>query len=601
MSLKNRLILTFLAIGFIPLILTAVVAYYSSSTSLKSTIGHNEATTASLLLKSLEANIEDNAAKLKTWSGFESFITASEIAEDDGDRTVHATLANLKKNYNANYDIHLYAFDDGDFTRIAVSDDKLLKQPIPKNLTKFANDFAKNKTKFALMPTNKKSKANETIFEVDMFSAVISDDELVGVLAWEYPFVLGAEQTSSKFVSLINSKGELLAVPGFFNSAEQSDALATLKNAGLTNYVNDNAENGYFMLSAGTDYLTGFSSLKNKLVGDTWSLLIFVDKDIALSDVTDMTMLFLLIFLISTVAILFMGIRSAKNIAEPLEIISAFMDKLVSTNDLTLSMDIKSGGRFDEVNRNFNNFIVNLANIVGKVKASVVDTGNATESISKNINVVSEISSGQVVTLSEIQQALNDASDMSLEINQLSDNATGNVNVITSATEQANNAMNDLTSSSEEISNITKVIDDISDQTNLLALNAAIEAARAGDAGRGFAVVSDEVKKLAISTSKSTDEIGKVITELQAQVVTSKETINNITKSVAEIKGQMASVGSAISQQSGAIEEIGSSITAFSSSMDVANESANSSNSEAENLKNKAIQLQEEISVFKTD
>jgi len=70
---------------------------------------------------------------------------------------------------------------------------------------------------------------------------------------------------------------------------------------------------------------------------------------------------------------------------------------------------------------------------------------------------------------------------------------------------------------SMEISGIVKVIGDISAKTDMLALNASIEAARAGEQGRGFTIVAEQVRGLADRTKTLTNQIEKLVGDIQKE------------------------------------------------------------------------------------
>jgi methyl-accepting chemotaxis protein len=85
---------------------------------------------------------------------------------------------------------------------------------------------------------------------------------------------------------------------------------------------------------------------------------------------------------------------------------------------------------------------------------------------------------------------------------------------------------------SQEITGIVKLIDDIAERTSVLALNANMQAAMAGEAGRGFRVVADEVQRLAERSKEATDQISKLVSNIQTET---NDTIATMDRAIGEV------------------------------------------------------------------
>lgn len=215
-----------------------------------------------------------------------------------------------------------------------------------------------------------------------------------------------------------------------------------------------------------------------------------------------------------------------------------------------------------------------VATAVNEMAASVQEVAQNTQLASSATNEADEVS----------QTGRRVMSDISKATESLSQEITHAAGVIQEAEEHSN-----------EIGVILEVIKGIAEQTNLLALNAAIEAARAGELGRGFAVVADEVRTLAQRTQQSTEEIEKMIDQLQSSTgdavkvmkKSSEQAINTvkqanegnavletITQKVSTISDMNHQMASAAEEQSAVAEEINRSLVNITQ---VAEEAANDS------------------------
>jgi methyl-accepting chemotaxis protein len=166
-----------------------------------------------------------------------------------------------------------------------------------------------------------------------------------------------------------------------------------------------------------------------------------------------------------------------------------------------------------------NSFIDNLEQIIRRViltskeiqitNRSMLDTSDhSSKAVNQMLTSMQDVVNAISQQISEVDTASRNAEEMRIILDQVSETARQQFNLVQSRTgdirtsvEASSKTIKELESSTIEIGRIVTVIKEIAEQTNLLALNAAIEAARAGEEGRGFAVVADEVRKLAERTA----------------------------------------------------------------------------------------------------
>jgi methyl-accepting chemotaxis protein len=264
----------------------------------------------------------------------------------------------------------------------------------------------------------------------------------------------------------------------------------------------------------------------------------------------------------------------------------------ISNNDISQHCTLVSHDLIGEIIDSFNQMSTNLRNMIGRIGAS-------THTLDENIQQLAEIADREsdkaarqqvesqqaVQAIDEISGSIHQASDMAIEVAGASGQADqfahegaliateaiGSISGLIGDMNKAGDVIGQLDEKSASIGMVMDVIRNIAEQTNLLALNAAIEAARAGEQGRGFAVVADEVRTLATRTQESTEEIEKIISQLQSGSRSAVTMMNNARSRAMQTEEHFERAAELLAEIAGAI----ASVTRISNGLSTATSSQN--------------------------
>ncbi|NJO41520.1 MAG: methyl-accepting chemotaxis protein [Cyanobacteria bacterium RU_5_0] len=209
----------------------------------------------------------------------------------------------------------------------------------------------------------------------------------------------------------------------------------------------------------------------------------------------------------------------------------------ISKGDLTVRAKV-TADEIGTIADSYNATVENLRKIVVQVQQAANQMANTTSNSQASVQELSEEALRQAEAIASALQVIQDMAKAVQDVSMNAKQAEVAMQQATLTVEAGDVAMNrtvegmqairatvaetakkvkHLGESSQKISSVIELISAFAEQTKLLSLNASIEAALAGEEGRGFGMVANEVRALARRSAEATEEIRKLVMEIQAE------------------------------------------------------------------------------------
>ncbi len=285
--------------------------------------------------------------------------------------------------------------------------------------------------------------------------------------------------------------------------------------------------------------------------------------------------------LIIVVLSLMIGIVMAGRITRPLSAINRLAGLIAAGDVNSVKNDLASmSGRVaakrnaatlvqdvDELSDlvdSFHTMAVNLDSLIGQVQRSGIQVSTSTTEISASARQLEATVAEQAASTREVSATTREIASTTERMARTMADVGDTVSDTVVSTEMGRDklrsmetAMTGLMDSTgsissklgvineraNKISSVVTTINKISEQTNLLSLNAAIEAEKAGEYGRGFSVVAREISRLADQTAIATEDIDRMVRDMQSSVSSGVMEMDKFSEEVRTSVGRVAEIG----------------------------------------------------------